>query len=100
MISYLYYIHYHLAVISKPAGLPETELTQSVVQKVLQVIFILLGSLAVLMVTIGGFMYVTSQGEARQVKSAKDTILYAVIGLFVALGSWAMVTFVLDGIFN
>ena len=39
--------------------------------------------------------YATSNGDAQQVKSAKDAVLYAVIGLVVAILAYAIVNFVL-----
>ena len=46
------------------------------------------------MIIIGGFRYVTSQGDQTQMQSAKNTILYAVIGLIVAIAAYAIVSFV------
>jgi hypothetical protein len=48
------------------------------------------------MIVLGGIRYTTSNGEASQVKGAKDTILYAVIGLIVAIMAFAIVNFVVD----
>lgn len=53
-----------------------------------------LGMVAVLMIVIGGVRYTTSNGESSAIKSAKDTILYAVVGLVVAILSFAIVNFV------
>lgn len=92
MLNYLYY----LAAITPPTGLPQTDATQTKVQAVLNVIFIVLGSVALLMVMIGAFKYVISQGEPQATKSAKNTIMYSFIGLVVALGAWGIVTFALE----
>lgn len=53
-----------------------------------------IGAIAVLMIIIGGIRYVTSNGDSKATTSAKDTILYAVIGLIVAIASYAIVNFV------
>ena len=55
------------------------------VWKIIQVATGALGLVAVIMIVIGGIKYATSGGDASGTKSAKDTILYAVIGLVVAL---------------
>ena len=55
-----------------------------------------LGMVAVLMIVIGGIRYTTSGGNSAQTKSAKDTILYAVIGLVVAILAYTIVNFVLN----
>jgi hypothetical protein len=54
----------------------------------------LLGAASVLMIIIGGLRYVLSGGDAAGVKSAKDTILYAVIGLVISTLAYAIVQFV------
>jgi multisubunit Na+/H+ antiporter MnhB subunit len=48
------------------------------------------------MIIIGGIRYTTSNGESSQIKSAKDTIMYAVIGLVVAILAYSIVNFVVD----
>jgi len=48
------------------------------------------GPIAVLMIAIGGFRYVTSRGDSTQMENAKKTILYAIIGLVVIIISWAI----------
>ena len=53
-----------------------------------------IGIISVVMIIIGGIRYATSGGNAEKVKSAKNTILYAVVGLAVALLALAIVTFV------
>lgn len=54
----------------------------------------LIGALCVLMVVFGGFRYVISGGDAAKVTSAKNTILYAIIGVIVAVLAYAIVSFV------
>lgn len=59
------------------------------------VIFIV-GALSVIMVIIGGLRYVLSGGDAAGLKSAKETIIYALVGLVVALLSFAIVSFIIN----
>ena len=54
----------------------------------------LIGALCVLMVVFGGFRYVISGGDAAKVTTAKNTILYAIIGVIVAVLAYAIVNFV------
>ena len=68
----------------------------TLVINVLKYVFGLAGILAVVMIVIGGLKYATSQGDPSRIKSAKDTILYSVIGLVVALASFAIVNFILS----
>ncbi len=58
------------------------------------VIFII-GALSVIMIIIGGLRYVLSGGDAAGLKSAKDTILYSLVGLVIALLSFGIVSFVI-----
>ena len=54
------------------------------------------GPVAVLMIAIGGFRYVTSHGETTQMEAAKKTILWAIIGLLVIIVSYAIVRNIID----
>ena len=53
-----------------------------------------IGAIAVIMIIIGGIRYVSANGDQGQVTEAKNTILYAIIGLVVAISAYAIVTFV------
>jgi hypothetical protein len=55
----------------------------------------IVGGVSVIYIIIGGFRYVTSSGDSKTVTAAKDTILYAVIGVAVAIVSYALVNFVI-----
>ena len=50
--------------------------------------------ISIIMIIYGGISYATSEGDPKKVASAKATILYAVIGLIVALFAVAIVQFV------
>jgi hypothetical protein len=54
----------------------------------------LIGAVSVIMIIIGGLRYVISNGDQKSIESAKNTILYAVIGIVVAISSYAIVHFV------
>lgn len=75
--------------------LPTVAASSSELQTILQILFAILGALAVLFIVIGGFSYVASGGEAQAMKKAKNTIMYAIVGLVVAILAEAIVTFVL-----
>ncbi len=67
-----------------------------ILTKITQFVVFLAGGFAVIMVTLGGAKYTFSAGDPNAIKSAKDTILYALVGLVVAIFSQAMVVFVLS----
>lgn len=56
----------------------------------------IVASLAVLMVVVGGFQMMISGGNDEKVKSARQTIQWALIGLIVVLASWALLKAILD----
>ena len=68
------------------------------VQLIINMIIFAVGLIAVVMVIIGGIQYSTSQGDSGKVKKAKDTIMYGIIGLVVAILAFAIVNFVLTSI--
>ena len=64
-------------------------------QIVANTLIFLVGAIAVLFLIIGGLRYVVSNGDSKQVEGAKNTILYAIIGIVVAIVSYAAVSFVI-----
>ena len=54
-----------------------------------------IAAISVIMVVIGGLRYVLSGGDAAGVRSAKDTILYALIGLGISIVAFGIVNFVI-----
>jgi hypothetical protein len=54
----------------------------------------ILGGIAVVVIIAGGIMYATSAGDPSKVTAAKNTILYSVIGLAVAMSAAAIITLV------
>jgi len=52
------------------------------------------GIAAVIVVIVGGFKYITSAGDSNGVSSAKNTIMYALIGLIVVAFAQVIVKFV------
>ena len=68
----------------------------SLIQTIVNILLFILGAIAVVMIVIGGIRYATSNGDSGSIKTAKDTILYSVIGLIVAMLAYAIVNFVLD----
>lgn len=57
-----------------------------------------LGTVAVIVIVIGGIRYATANGDPQKITSAKNTIMYAVVGLIVAVMAWAIVTFVVTSV--
>jgi len=72
------------------------EAVNDIITTVINIFSILVGVISVIMIIIGGLKYVTSGGDSGNVSGAKNTILYAVIGLVVVALSQVIVRFVLD----
>lgn len=68
---------------------------ESVVRTVINLLSLIVGIVAVIMIIIGGLKYITSSGDSANVTSAKNTILYAIIGLVVVALAQVIVRFVL-----
>lgn len=69
-------------------------------KNVLNWVFGIIGIVAVIMIILGGFVMMTSSGDPGKVKKGKDTILYGVIGLVIALLAFAIVNFALSAVFK
>ncbi len=67
-------------------------------QTVVNVFLFIIGAVSVIMIIYGGFKYVTSGGDSSGVTSAKNTILYAIIGLIIALLAYGILNFVIKNL--
>jgi len=65
------------------------------VTTITNVLLFVVGALSVIMLIIGGLRYVVSGGNASAVTAAKNTILYAIVGLVVAFLAYSIINFVL-----
>lgn len=70
------------------------------VNNIINVVIGVIGFVAVAFIIFGGIQYTTSAGDPGKVKKAKDTILYGIIGLVVAMLAYAIVNFVLSSAFK
>ncbi len=82
---------------AKPEGAAEELFTDGgVFQTIADVLLFLVGAVSVIMLIIGGIRYVISAGDQQAVTNAKNTILYAIVGIVVAFLAFAAVRFVVD----
>ena len=79
-----------------PSGAPKT--VSDTIATVINILSVLGGALAVIMLIVGGFRYIVSSGNAEQAKSARNTILYAVIGLVIIATAQIIVHFVISNV--
>lgn len=80
------------------AGLPNSSpnANDHVIANVLKIVFGIIGALSFLFVVIGGFKYIVAQGEPQRIAQAKNTIMYALIGVVVAILAQAIIGFVVE----
>lgn len=69
-----------------------------VFKQITNTLIYIVGVIAVVMLVFGGIKYVVSGGDAKKVTDAKNTVLYAIIGLVIAFVSYAIVTFVISAL--
>ena len=67
---------------------------QQLVKGIVNGILYFVGILSVIMLIWGGILYTTSSGDSNKVTTAKNTIMYAVIGIVVVVMSYAIVNWV------
>lgn len=68
----------------------------STVQTVVNILSLVVGAVAVVMIVVGGLKYVSSQGDSSAVSSAKNTVIYAVVGLIIVAMAQIIVAFVVQ----
>lgn len=78
--------------------LPKVSAGDAQLQLVVNFIFGLAGALALLFVVIGGLKYVLSQGDSNAVGQAKNTIIYALVGLVVTVIAYSIVKFAVSSL--
>lgn len=84
---------------AKCDGCPENLFGDTgVFKQVTNTILYIVGIIAVVMLIIGGIKYVISGGDSKKVTDAKNTVLYAIIGLVIAFLAFAIVNFVVSAL--
>lgn len=73
-----------------------TSSLNDIIAKVINIFSVIVGIIAVIMIIVGGFFYITSGGKQESVQKAKNTILYAIIGLVIVALAQVIVKFVLQ----
>lgn len=76
----------------------DQSLLSGVLKDVINVMLYMAGAIAVIMVVVGGIRYITSDGDPGAAAKAKNTIIYALVGLVVAVMSYSIVNFVIERI--
>lgn len=72
----------------------------NIIKTIINIFSLIVGIVAVIMIIVGGFRYITSGGDSGNVSSAKNTIIYAIIGLVIVALAQFIVQFVLNKVTN
>lgn len=80
------------------ADFPQVGCSKNPLPNILRVVFGIFTSLAVVYVALGAFKYTTSGGSPDAIKSAKNTIVYAVLGLILSLSAFVITSIIINAI--
>ena len=69
---------------------------ESIGQKVIDAFSVLVGAVSVVMIIYGGFRYITSGGDSGKVGNAKNTLIYAIVGLIIVALAQVLVHYVIQ----
>jgi hypothetical protein len=75
-------------------NLPQPGAGGGQIRLVINVLLSISGAVALLVITMAGFRFVTSRGSPQQVAQARDAIVYSLIGLVVIMSAFMIVNFV------
>ena len=77
-------------------GLPIVAANSGQLQTILQLLFGVLAIVAVIVITVAGLRFIFESGNPQETARARNTIIYAVLGLIIAISGEIIVSFVLD----
>lgn len=69
-----------------------------IAKRIINLFSIVVGVVSVIMIIIGGFRYIISGGDSSSVQGAKNTILYAIVGLVIVVFAQVIIRFVLTNV--
>jgi hypothetical protein len=81
-------------------GTTDNSTIASLAKKVINIISLIVGAAAVLFIIYGGFRYITSGGDSGNVSNAKNTIIYALVGLIIVALAQFLVHYVINTAIN
>jgi hypothetical protein len=85
------------SLLTSTCNLPNPN-TSNTIPTVLNIVFSIAASVALLMVVINGFRYIIARGDPGSTASAKNGILYSLVGLAVVMAAYSIVAFVVKGV--
>lgn len=75
-------------------GIPKTDATASTITSTMNVVYLVAGVVAVIIIIIAGITYSTSVGDPGKTKKARDAIIYSLVGLIIITCAYGIMNFV------
>jgi len=72
----------------------------SIINRVTRVVAVAAGAIAVIIIIVSGIRFTTSHGDPQSVNAAKNTLLYAIIGLIVIIAAQAIISYVVTRLYS
>lgn len=89
---------YNFATQIKPGELPTSAAGTNAIKAILEVIFGMIGALSLLIVVVSGLRYILSAGSPEKVSKAKNGIIYALVGLAIAISAEGILVYIVKGL--
>lgn len=86
---------YTRGCINPPGGVNSAKRLNDTIGTVINILTVVIGIVAVIMIIVGAFRFITSGGDAGKVSGAKNTVLFALIGLIIVALAQLIAGFVL-----
>lgn len=92
-MNFLYFFAAQVSQV-KPGNLPHGNTNNDTIATIMTIVLTILGAVAFLMLVVSGLRFVLSSGEPDKVAQARNGIIYALVGLILAISAQAIVVFV------
>jgi hypothetical protein len=78
----------------KSYNLPNVPANEHALKTILGIVFGIVGAMALLIITVSGLRYILSAGDPQKTANARNTLIYALVGLVIAISAEAILAFV------
>lgn len=92
------YTLFAITIDASQVGIPEVKANDATFSRILGLVYVLIGAVALFYIIRGALLFVTSQGDANDVKQARTTILISVASLVLATMVFAIVNFFISNV--
>jgi hypothetical protein len=79
-----------------PGNLPQTTADRAHLVAIKNIVLSIIGAMSLLLIVVAGFRYVLSAGDPQKAAKARNGVIYALVGLVIAIAADAIVTFVVN----